>query len=346
MRKVLLPLFAALLFTAAASALDLGDKALPISPATWVTGSEADPTKADGNTIYLVEVWSTTCPPCVQSIPILNDLQKRYADQGFKIVSFTSDEEEQVRRFLEQHPMEYSSFIDQDGASYINYMAADNRNTIPHAFLFDRDGYLVWIGNPLDSLEAKIKAVIAGELTKDKAMLVQDARSRLQDAVQGQNVAEMLSALNDLHEIEPDNAQYYQVHYQILTGLGIGEPGEVQAVLDAWYKNCGDDPESLAILSMVAMDQGPPSARNPELAMAAAKRAYEMDSTVKLEAGLNLAEMYKSIGRVDLALELVKTLVQEEASFEHVEMLSAIENFYSRLLDLGKNPDAPYEPQN
>ncbi|MCC8179359.1 MAG: TlpA family protein disulfide reductase, partial [Planctomycetes bacterium] len=146
MKKFALAALALCFFASLAPALEVGDKALPITPAQWVTGEPADPTQVDENTFYLVEVWSVTCPPCVRSIPILNDLQDRYADQGFKIVSFTSDDISQVNAFLEDHPMEYSSFIDEDGETYIKYMALDNRNTIPHAFLFDRHGYLVWIG--------------------------------------------------------------------------------------------------------------------------------------------------------------------------------------------------------
>ncbi len=154
---------------AAANALDLGDPAPAISVDKWITGEPADPTVVDGKSFYLVEVWSVTCPPCVRSIPLMNEVQKKYAADGLKIVSFTTDAEEDVRPFLADHPMEYSSFLDKEGASIINYMAADNRTTIPHAFLFDREGALVWIGNPLDNLEERVKQVISGVLNKERA---------------------------------------------------------------------------------------------------------------------------------------------------------------------------------
>lgn len=344
-KKFIVALFAFALLALPVRALDLGDQAPAIEVDSWITGEPANPTAApNGKTFYLVEVWSTTCPPCVRTIPLLNELQKKYADQGLKIVSFTSDTAEEVKKFLEEHPMEYSSFIDKDGATTVNYMAADNRNTIPHAFLFDRSGVLLWEGNPLDNLESRIKQLLDGTLTKEKAVAVRDARAKLQNAFEAQNVEDMLSSLKELEAIEPDNGQYYQVHYRILTELGVGNEGDVRDLLVAWYKGSHDQPESLAILSVLAMDQGAPAYRNPELALAAAKRAYAIDTeSPKLQTGLNLAEAYKAIGRLDRSLEIVKELAKEVPP-ESMEILSSIQDFYTRLMDLAKNPDAEYKP--
>lgn len=345
MKKTLL---AALLFCAVslpALALDLGDPAAEISPLAWVTGEPADPTKNDGNTIYLVEVWSVTCPPCVQSIPILNDLQKRYADQGFKIVSFTTDTEEEVKQFLGDHPMEYSSFVDEEGATMIRYMAADNRNTIPHAFLFDKSGALVWIGNPLDNLKLRLKQVLDGTLNRERAVAIRDAKDGLQAAFESQNIEGMLTSLKELEDLEPGNAQYYQLHYRIITELGSGDDNDVRELLNAWYLGSKDDAEGLAILSMVAMDQGHPGQRNPELALSAARRSFALDTPkqLKVQAGLNLAETYKNIGRIDLALETVKEVAKLVDPGE-IDTVSAIEDFYLRMQKLGQNPEAEYKP--
>jgi thiol-disulfide isomerase/thioredoxin len=343
-RKFLLLFLAVAAVAMPARALDLGDPAPPIAAETWVTGEPADPTKTDDKTIYLVEVWSVTCPPCVMTIPILNDLQKRYADQGFKIVSFTSDEIGDVKTFLEEHPMEYSSFIDDsEQTSTINYMAVDGRNTIPHAFLFDRSGALVWTGNPLDNLEERLKQVIDGTLNVDKAVAVRDARDALQSSFAGQDVEGMLKALKDLETLEPDNGQYYQVHYRILAELGMGDESDVRELFVNWLEGCKDSADALVMLSVLAMDQGPPSYRYPELALEAAKRAYALDSQNKVEVGLNLAETYKNIGRLDLSMKIVEELAKS-APPEQIEILSTVENFYTRLQELGKNPDAAFNP--
>lgn len=344
MRKFLFAALFCLSATLSSHALDLGDPAPAISIDKWITGTPADPTEVDGKTFYLVEVWSVTCPPCVKSIPIMNEIQKKYAKDGLKIVSFTTDSEEDVNKFLKDHPMEYSSFIDKEGGSIINYMAADNRTTIPHAFLFDREGALVWIGNPLDNLEQRVKQVISGALNKEKAEKVRAAKERLQEAFGGQDVAGMLATLRELEQLEPENGQYYQVHYRILTDLGAGDEKDVQQLLGDWYKGAADSPENLIILSMLAMDQGHPGMRNPQLSLAAAKKAFDIKSDAQLQAGLNLADTYKAIGRIDLAKQTVEKMRSLTSDPEELEMIDGIVKFYDRLAELAKNPDAPFNP--
>ena len=344
MKKSLLAVAMLLAFAVSpAFGLELGDKAPEISAQTWVTGEPADPTRSDGETVYLVEVWSTTCPPCVTSIPILNGLQAKYADQGLKIVSFTPDSEEDVRPFLDNVPMEYSSFIDKEGASFINYMAADNRNTIPHAFLFDKSGTLVWIGNPLDNLESRIQGVLDGTLNAEHALAVRDAREGLQAAFETQDVETMMKSLAALESLEPANGQYYQIHYRLLTELGVGEDADIRALLDDWYKGCRDSAEDLMILGMVALDQGHPARRNPELGLNAARRAYSLESDIKAEAGINLAECYKSIGRLDQSLAVLKDL-SNHIEPSQIELVAALENYYNRLVDMGKSADIDFKP--
>lgn len=338
---IVIALFLAM--SAVAPALDLGDQALPISPESWVTGDEADPTKVDDKTFFLVEVWSTTCPPCVRSIPILNDLQKRYADQGFKIVSFTTDTREEIEPFLKQHPMEYSSFIDKEGATYINYMAADNRNTIPHAFLFDKSGILVWIGNPLDNVEGKIKQVLDGTLNGAGAMAIREARDGLQAAFETQDVDGMLIALKRLQGLEPDNVQYYQLHLRILAQFG--SPGDdVATLFKSWYDGCKDSAEGLVVLAVMALEQMHPDQRYPGLAVAAAKRAYAIGGDHKLEAGITLAETYKDVGRLDLAMQTLDEIITLTDDSEEKEIITAIANFYKRAKEVGENPDADFAP--
>lgn len=337
MKRSLALMVSFLIAALSAHALDIGDKAPELHPLKWVTGEPAT-VEPDGKRIYIVEVWSTTCPPCTATIPILNDLNKRYADQ-VKIISFTTDKEEDVTPYLADHPIEYSSFVDDEGASFVKYMAADNRDTIPHAFLFDKEGRLLWIGNPLDSLEKRIQSVLDGTLTYEHAVAVRDAEEALQNAVNGQNVPQMLSSIQQLEELEPSNGRYYQFHYRMLTQLGIGDDAAYEALMNGWFAGCRDSAEDLMILSAIAFEQGHPLHRNPRLALAAARRAYDIAGDIKAEAGVTLAEIYKSIGRVDLALTLLDELLAT-AQNDQREALEYFKKFYTQLHELGQNPES------
>ena len=44
----------------------------------------------------LVTFWATWCPPCVQEIPSLIKLQKKYGENGFSVVAISVDQEKGV----------------------------------------------------------------------------------------------------------------------------------------------------------------------------------------------------------------------------------------------------------
>ncbi len=344
MKKILTALLFCLFVSVPALSLDLGDNAIALDVDQWVTGEPVDPTVVDSGHFYLVEVWSVTCPPCVTSIPLMNDIQKRYADQGLRIVSFTSDDINDVRPFLEQHPIEYSSFIDKEGGSTVSYMAADNRNTIPHAFLFDKAGVLVWIGNPLDNLEARIQDVLSGKLNGARALAIRKARDDFQAAAGGQDAEAMLSALRELETLEPENSRYFAAHYSILTELGGGGAEEVKALYRKWFAAAGGHAERLMHLSLFALEQGLPEVRDPAIGLAAAKAAYELGGVTRLQAGMTLAEAYRSVGRIDLSNVILAEMVAGAGEGEEREAVRAIADYFKLLEETGKNPDA-YKPE-
>ncbi|MBN2899704.1 MAG: redoxin domain-containing protein [Clostridia bacterium] len=41
--------------------------------------------------LTLVNIWGTTCPPCIQEMPELEKLQNDYADQGLKVLGIVAD---------------------------------------------------------------------------------------------------------------------------------------------------------------------------------------------------------------------------------------------------------------
>lgn len=46
-----------------------------------------------GNRLTMVNVWSTTCGPCIQEMPHFPQLEARYGSRGFKILSVLGDSE-------------------------------------------------------------------------------------------------------------------------------------------------------------------------------------------------------------------------------------------------------------
>jgi len=150
---------------------ELGDKAKPLVIKEWVKGKSVDVTGADGKNIYVVEFWATTCPPCRVSIPHLSELQKKYKDKHVTFIGVSTDGSStvgEVKPFVKRmgDKMNYTIAIDKDGATAKAYMEAFGVRGIPHAFVVDQKGRIIWHQNPhpsLPSLMPVIDAVLEGK---------------------------------------------------------------------------------------------------------------------------------------------------------------------------------------
>ena len=60
-----------------------------------------------GKPFTLLNFWFISCPPCVEEIPYLNQLQKEYGDR-LQIISIGRDSKEEIERFMLEHPMQYT----------------------------------------------------------------------------------------------------------------------------------------------------------------------------------------------------------------------------------------------
>lgn len=125
-----------------------------------------EPADAPGLTLgkpVVVEFWATWCPPCVESVPHLVELDERLRSDGLVLIGVHSrrgaEDEANVRRFVEARHVEYPIALDREGQA----SRAFGVSGIPKAFVFDRDGALVWDGHPLDpAFTTAVEEVVRG----------------------------------------------------------------------------------------------------------------------------------------------------------------------------------------
>ena len=150
---------------------DVGDQAPKVQVARWYNGAPPALPGGDGadKHVFLVEFWATWCPPCAKSIPHLAKLHEKHRQAGLVILGITNEEPETVAPFVKRRKMPYHVGIDDDMAT--NNKWTDDIETIPHAFIVDRQGRVVWSGNPLDTdaMDKTIEQVLAGKHDLDKA---------------------------------------------------------------------------------------------------------------------------------------------------------------------------------
>jgi thiol-disulfide isomerase/thioredoxin len=121
-----------------ASADMVGQK-LPSSTLNFV-GSKPE---MDGQPL-LLEFWATWCAPCRESIPHLNEIHATYNDRGLLVIGVTDEPNAVIKKFQKEVPMDYAVATDTGGR--LNKKLGVSG--IPHAFLVNKSGEIVWEGHP------------------------------------------------------------------------------------------------------------------------------------------------------------------------------------------------------
>jgi len=89
-----------------------------------------------GEVIYL-DFWASWCGPCRKSFPWMNDMQSKYQQQGFAVISINLDaDHELAQSFLKDHPALFSVIYDPKGLTAKKYKVKG----MPTSYLIGRDG--------------------------------------------------------------------------------------------------------------------------------------------------------------------------------------------------------------
>lgn len=159
--------------TASASAADLGEPAAELAIQSWSKGDAVTLKDGKGKNIFVVEFWATWCGPCRMSIPHLTEMQKQYKDKGVIFVGVSREDAKTVDPFVKKQgdKMDYRVAIDQDDKTTKAYMEAYEQMGIPCAYIVNKDGLVVWVGNPMSGLDQALQKVVDGKYDLAKAKL-------------------------------------------------------------------------------------------------------------------------------------------------------------------------------
>jgi thiol-disulfide isomerase/thioredoxin len=198
MKKILSCLLLTGALVSPTGAADLGDAAAPLKISEWIKGKPVDLAAAKGKQVIVVEFWATWCGPCRTSIPHLTEMQKKFKD--VVLVGISDEESDTVRKFVTKmgEKMDYVVALDDDKQTSAGYMRAYGVNGIPHAFIVDKDGKMVWHGHPMSGLDKALEQIVAGkyDLDAEKAKAKkQAAAAEQQKAAQKkmQQLAQMIT---------------------------------------------------------------------------------------------------------------------------------------------------------
>jgi len=223
----------AILFNANVFALNLGDQAPEIKISEWVQGQQETSRVIEDNKFTILEFWSTWCPACRESVSHMTKIQKDFKNSGVTVIGISNQDSETVHDFVAQmgDTMAYSVAIDDKEQTTQAYLEAFNVDTIPHTFVINSQGQVIWHGNPLENLEEVMGEIVAGTY---------DLNNAVKEAQEEKNQEKTLALLNA---------------YTILANT----PGEqdLAAELGKRLINYGkNDIELLSLITVTLLEQG------------------------------------------------------------------------------------------
>ena len=159
---------------------ELGDPAPPLVVKEWIQGEPVE-IKA-GTNIYVVVIWDTRIARGKETIDKLNELQKKYRDQGLVIVGISDEAPEQIRNFVRKPDVHFDFAVGADTArrTAMAYMLGFKLRTIPRAFVVGKDGKLLWQGPPLMGLDVMLGEAVAGKFDLERAKRTDEFRNEVE----------------------------------------------------------------------------------------------------------------------------------------------------------------------
>src|SRR5690349_16631471 len=139
MRRLSLTILALILTCAIVNASEVGDR-FPDFTLKNLSGHEVS-SREFGGKVVIVNLWMTTCPPCRKEMPMLQELQNKYASRGVVVVGISADDNAgTASRFARRLKIKYQLLLDPILMTSESEQLKFGLLGLPTTFIVDRSG--------------------------------------------------------------------------------------------------------------------------------------------------------------------------------------------------------------
>lgn len=162
----------------------VGDTVPPLKVKEWVKGISVP--SFEKEKFYVVEFWATWCRPCLQSLPRLSKLARKYKHKANFIAIDVYEKDttkiEEVKTFVNKMDkrINLSVAIDDNRSMARSWLEASNEYIIPTAYVINSQGKIAWIGHP-KKIKEVLPQILRGTWDVDKALADRKLKARIAD---------------------------------------------------------------------------------------------------------------------------------------------------------------------
>lgn len=147
MKKIILPILFLLLTGVACFAQGdtRGNRTIPAVTVKTMDGQSFNTADlANDNNPMIISFWALWCKPCIRELTTISDVYDDWQEEtGVKLVAISIDDSRsssKVMPFVNGKGWSYEVYLDPNG----DFKRAMNVNLIPHTFLVNGKGEIVW----------------------------------------------------------------------------------------------------------------------------------------------------------------------------------------------------------
>lgn len=148
---------------------NIGDSAPPLRVQCWIKGAPVQSFKK-GST-YVLDFWATWCAPRLASMPYTSVIANKYRDKvTFVAISIwekpsngaPAESAAQIKAFVDSMGLRMNFPVAVDDSNFManHWVKASDENGIPSDFVVNREGKVIWIGDPAE-LDTVLPRIIA-----------------------------------------------------------------------------------------------------------------------------------------------------------------------------------------